>query len=139
MPVYEYVCDNCEHTFDLKQGYHDKPKKKCPACKKHKLRRVFSLAYASVKQEAKTVGHQAQRNTEEMGRYELEEKRAGYKKEKDAAKLASLKQMGVADKEATELPSKKTWYNPEGKDMVKEHKDLNTPEKAKKFILEGKK
>lgn len=45
MPVYDYLCDTdsggCGHRFDLEQGYHDSPKKKCPACKKFKLRKVY--------------------------------------------------------------------------------------------------
>lgn len=45
MPFYEYLCDKeaggCGHTFELNQGITEEPKKKCPKCKKHKLRRLF--------------------------------------------------------------------------------------------------
>ena len=41
MPTYEYVCDACEHQFEDIQGFNDKPHKKCPQCKKMKLRRLF--------------------------------------------------------------------------------------------------
>lgn len=74
MPNYEYVCDNCEIGFELKQSFHDKPKKKCPECSKMKLRRVFSAPYAAVRQEPKKLGHFAARKTEKMGRYEYNEK-----------------------------------------------------------------
>src|SRR6266702_2006417 len=41
MPTYEYQCDACEHNFDEFQGINDKALKKCPKCRKSKLRRVF--------------------------------------------------------------------------------------------------
>ena len=41
MPTYEYHCDACEHNFDEFQSFSEKPLKKCPKCKKSKLRRVF--------------------------------------------------------------------------------------------------
>jgi putative FmdB family regulatory protein len=33
-------CQNCDHGFEVKQSIHDRPKKKCPECKKMKLFRV---------------------------------------------------------------------------------------------------
>jgi putative FmdB family regulatory protein len=41
MPTYDYVCDACEHKFELFQSMKDEPEKKCPKCKKKKLRRLF--------------------------------------------------------------------------------------------------
>src|SRR3989442_186380 len=41
MPTYEYVCEACGHQFDEIQSFKDEPLKKCPACKKKKLRRLF--------------------------------------------------------------------------------------------------
>jgi putative FmdB family regulatory protein len=46
MPTYEYHCDACEHHFDEFQSINDKPLKKCPACGKPKLRRVFGAGAA---------------------------------------------------------------------------------------------
>jgi len=46
MPTYEYQCDACEHKFDEFQSMNDKPLKKCPKCKKSKLRRVFGAGAA---------------------------------------------------------------------------------------------
>jgi putative FmdB family regulatory protein len=46
MPTYEYQCDACEHNFDEFQSMSDKPLKKCPKCKKAKLRRVFGAGAA---------------------------------------------------------------------------------------------
>jgi putative FmdB family regulatory protein len=39
MPTYEYLCEACGHELELFQSITESPKKKCPACKKSKLRR----------------------------------------------------------------------------------------------------
>lgn len=41
MPTYDYVCDACEHAFELFQSIKDDPIKKCPQCGKNKLRRLI--------------------------------------------------------------------------------------------------
>lgn|SRR5262245_6345447 len=46
MPTYEYQCDACNHNFDEFQSFSDKPLRKCPKCKKSKLRRVFGTGAA---------------------------------------------------------------------------------------------
>jgi putative FmdB family regulatory protein len=46
MPTYQYVCDGCDHTFDEFQYFSEEPLKKCPACKKNKLRRAFGTGAA---------------------------------------------------------------------------------------------
>ena len=43
MPIYEYECIHCQHRFELRQGFHDKPQAECPQCNK-KARRVFHPA-----------------------------------------------------------------------------------------------
>jgi len=48
MPTYDYVCDACDHKFELLQSIKDDPIKKCPACKKLKLRRLFGTGLAIV-------------------------------------------------------------------------------------------
>ena len=46
MPTYEYHCDACEHHFDEFQSITESPLKKCPKCKKPKLRRIFGTGAA---------------------------------------------------------------------------------------------
>jgi putative FmdB family regulatory protein len=41
MPTYDYQCDACEHRFEEFQSMKDEPLRKCPACKKNKLRRLI--------------------------------------------------------------------------------------------------
>lgn len=46
MPTYEYHCDACDYNFDEFQSMSEAPLKKCPQCKKSKLRRVFGTGAA---------------------------------------------------------------------------------------------
>lgn len=41
MPTYDYVCDACKHEMELFQSISEDPIKKCPKCKKNKLRRLI--------------------------------------------------------------------------------------------------
>ncbi len=44
MPVYTYHCDNCDHVFDKQQSFTEEALKKCPACGKVKLHKVYKPA-----------------------------------------------------------------------------------------------
>lgn len=41
MPTYDYRCNACGHEFELRQKMTDKHKRKCPKCKKMKLKRII--------------------------------------------------------------------------------------------------
>lgn len=46
MPTYDYECDACGHKFELFQAISENPIRKCPECKKLKLRRLFGTGAA---------------------------------------------------------------------------------------------
>ena len=46
MPTYDYVCDACNHAFELFQSLTDSVKRTCPKCKKRKLRRLIGTGGA---------------------------------------------------------------------------------------------
>ncbi len=46
MPTYDYVCDACGHKFEHFQSITEPVLKKCPECKKLKLRRLFGTGAA---------------------------------------------------------------------------------------------
>jgi putative FmdB family regulatory protein len=48
MPTYDYECDACGHRFELYQSISADPERKCPACKKLKLRRLIGTGAAVV-------------------------------------------------------------------------------------------
>ena len=75
MPTYDYECSQCSYYEEVFQKFSEKPLVRCPQCKKHKFRRVIlSAPHISVKGEPATIQHLADRNTQKMGRYELESK-----------------------------------------------------------------
>ena len=41
MPTYDYVCDACNHEFELFQSMTDRVKRKCPKCGKPRLKRLI--------------------------------------------------------------------------------------------------
>jgi putative FmdB family regulatory protein len=44
MPIYEYQCTSCHHTFDLLQKINDEPVKQCPKCSESKAVKLVSAA-----------------------------------------------------------------------------------------------
>jgi putative FmdB family regulatory protein len=40
MPIYEYACESCGHTFERRQGFNDEPVSECPECRTQ-VRRVL--------------------------------------------------------------------------------------------------
>jgi putative FmdB family regulatory protein len=48
MPTYDYVCDACNHAFELFQSIKADAIKQCPECKKKKLRRLIGPGAAIV-------------------------------------------------------------------------------------------
>ena len=42
MPIYEYACQNCEHSLDALQKMSDEPLVDCPECGKPALKRLVS-------------------------------------------------------------------------------------------------
>ena len=42
MPIYEYACDSCGHTFDELQKISDAPLTDCPKCGQPQLRKLLS-------------------------------------------------------------------------------------------------
>lgn len=39
MPTYEYVCAECDHELEAFQSMKDAPLRRCPACRKPRLKR----------------------------------------------------------------------------------------------------
>lgn len=116
MAAYDMVCGNCGFEFELNKSIHDPFPTKCPQCKKHKLYQDYSVPYFAIRQDPKTLGHLAERNTEKMGKYELE----------------SARNKGPHRKEKPRL-----WYNADGKNLTSELRHLDTEAKKQNYILKG--
>ncbi len=48
MPTYDYVCNSCDHQFELFQPITAGVKRKCPECSQLKLRRLIGPGAAIV-------------------------------------------------------------------------------------------
>lgn len=48
MPTYDYACKRCGHTFEAFQSLSEKLLKKCPACGKQGLERLFGTGIGVV-------------------------------------------------------------------------------------------
>ncbi len=44
MPIYEYQCNACHHTFDALQKMSDAPLKACPSCGQNEVDKLVSAA-----------------------------------------------------------------------------------------------
>lgn len=118
MPLYVYECDNCHDTFELRQGFNDKPLKKCKACGKHKLFKVPQIPHTFVYQPPKTLGHLASKNRDRMSE---DEKHA-------------IDPEGLAIAKKREANSRDAFGNKMDKDLFK----MN-PNQLRKFVETGDK
>lgn len=47
-PTYDFICENCKHSFEEFQSMTAKPLKKCPKCGKRKLKRLIGTGGAVI-------------------------------------------------------------------------------------------
>ncbi len=92
MPTYAYKCDNCEHGFELFQSITAKLVKKCPECKRLKLRRLIGTGAGII--------------FKGSGFYETDYRSDGYKKAAEKDKKAP--EASSSDKKETSVKSKST-------------------------------
>jgi len=72
IPIYSYECDSCKVNFERHQQFKDSPLKRCPECKRHKLRRLLNIPHINIIKEITTLGQHVDRKTRKMGKYELD-------------------------------------------------------------------
>lgn len=94
MPTYDYVCDACGHKFELFQPMSEAVKKKCPQCKKSKLRRLFGTGMAVV--------------FKGSGFYQTDYRSDAYKKEASADKSAGEAKSGESKSSETKSSESKS-------------------------------
>jgi putative FmdB family regulatory protein len=93
MPTYDYQCDACDHKFEAFQSITEPHLKRCPECKKSKLRRLFGTGAAIM--------------FKGSGFYQTDYRSESYKKGAEADKKASESSSSSGEpKNSTE--SKKT-------------------------------
>jgi putative FmdB family regulatory protein len=119
MPTYEYLCDACGHRFDQFQSITAKPIRRCPVCRKLKLRRLIGTGAGII--------------FKGSGFYETDYRSEGYKTaaKADAPGADAKKESATETKPATDAPAKsetKTETRSESKPSASQPK---TPSKKK--------
>ncbi|SMP46505.1 putative regulatory protein, FmdB family [Neorhodopirellula lusitana] len=95
MPTYDYLCEACGHELEIFQGIKEDPIKKCPECKKNKLKRQFGTGAAIV--------------FKGSGFYQTDYRSDSYKKGAQADKKASEpKKNSSKSKSSDSKPAKKS-------------------------------
>lgn len=84
MPIYVYVCESCENSFEISQSIKDDPLVHCDNCDEDALYKSIQPAF--IVGEPTTIGALAERNTKKIGRYELENLRSKHKSDGKEAK-----------------------------------------------------
>jgi len=92
MPTYDYVCNACDHRFELFQSITANRKRKCPQCGRLKLRRLIGPGAAIV--------------FKGSGFYQTDYRSASYRKGASAEKKNGSS--GSSDGKASESKSKST-------------------------------
>lgn len=82
MPLYPYECKSCGGTADIIQPMGESPRRKCLACGKLSLRRLFGVPNAVVRGSPKCVGQLAEDNTRTLVREHGRERAAEIIREK---------------------------------------------------------
>ena len=75
MPLYDFECQPCSYYTEIRQNMDQPSTLECPVCGEETLKKVFINApQIFVRGEAKTIGQLADRNAQEMGFYEKQDK-----------------------------------------------------------------
>lgn len=91
MPKYDYVCESCSHELkDIYQSFTEDALTQCPECGKSSLVRVIYGGLATFVKNVNTIGQLADRNWNNMGRYQRSEIEQQKKVTKEESPLSSL-------------------------------------------------
>jgi putative FmdB family regulatory protein len=86
MPTYDYLCANCNHTFEKFESMSANPSKKCPECGKMQLKRLIGAGAGVI--------------FKGSGFYETDYRSESYKQDKKDAKAEPKKETKPKDKNA---------------------------------------
>ncbi len=101
MPTYDYECEACGHAMEVFQGINDPMLKKCPECKKAKLKRLFGTGAAIV--------------FKGSGFYQTDYRSEGYKKAAAAESKSESKSDSKSDAKSESKSGTKSESKSEGK------------------------
>jgi putative FmdB family regulatory protein len=140
MITYHDKCSDCGYEFEYQKSIKDKFNNFCPECGHESLERVLQSPICFVDEgihDKTSLQKCAERNTQSMGHYELQEKRlANAERSKIARQIKhneTCAKLGVNPVNLEEKP----WYHTKDQPSVDKINSLS--ERAKtKYIREGK-
>lgn len=139
MLTYIYRCDSCMTEFEVEQSIKEPSWIHCGICETDSLYRVIQSPIVFIKESINdntSLLRQAQKNTENMGSYELQEKREEQRLKKIEGKQRI--QNELAEKYGTNpldlSESKKPWYRKIGVEKILKM----TPTEKEQYIKTGK-
>ena len=110
MPTYDYRCDACGHEFEEFQSMTASPLRKCPECKKLKLKRLIGTGAGVI--------------FKGSGFYETDYRSDSYKKAAEAeTKKPSDSSEGKSETKSEKKTESKSASSDSGKDKPKPQKD----------------
>ena len=101
MPTYDYECEACGHSFEEFQSMSAEHLKKCPECKKNKLKRLIGMGGGII-----FKGSGFYETDYRSSQYSSDQK-ADQKQAKENSEKTSKKPENKADKKAESKPQKK--------------------------------
>lgn len=126
-----YRCEKCKKEFAIIAKKVEKPvNKRCPGCKITMERQVLGQPLIFVSQDPTTLGGLAEKNTQKMGTYELEDKRKAHEDSMYKGKETLLKEQGLISQGSTASER-----NKEAEELGKINR--MTPEEKQKYVMTG--
>jgi putative FmdB family regulatory protein len=114
MAIYTYYCNRCDLIVEIQKPIKEYcPQEKCPSCgEEDEMVRQFThdIVHISTRlamSEIKKVGHYAERQTEQLGSYELQAMRDDFVTKKEDKPLPPGFSK-VTEQDYINMPSKKT-------------------------------
>ena len=138
MPTYLYKCKCGE--FELKRSFKDyRDKEKCPKCGKL-CKQIISCPHFNIISEPSTVRQLSEKNTREMGKYELEDRIRKDKNEKQEQRITALKRKKILPEDYKLPENTEPWYGTLDKKKKKElfsGTKAEQKKKVKRYIQKG--
>lgn len=93
MPLYVYVCENCENEFEISQSIKDEPLIHCSMCDTDSLYKSMQPCF--IHGEPTTLGQLAERNTKKASKEKLAKIREEHKSMGKKAKKQMYEDAGI--------------------------------------------
>lgn len=127
MPIYEYACRACGHTFEEWQKMSDPPVGRCPKCKKRKVEKLISQTAFLLKGGG---WYKDLYSSSKPGAEAKDDSAGSSTKNSDGASDAGTKDSGASAADGAAKGGKKETKGADTKDTTKDAKKKDSPKKS---------